>query len=86
MVSTGPRSGVDKIPMQEEYENDLESDMDLDNKIIKLGDLNQLACENLILPISTNSSMGYIAFRLVRNAKTLEFLERNCNIVWAGWK
>ena len=36
-------SGMDEIPTQEEYGNALEADTDLDKKIIKLGDLNELA-------------------------------------------
>ena len=31
--------------------------MDLDKKIVKLGELNQLAYENLILSINTNSAV-----------------------------
>ena len=47
-------SGIDKSPMQEEYENALKGDMDLDKKIIKLGELNELAYEDQILSINTN--------------------------------
>ena len=66
-------SGIDKSPMQEEYENALKGDMDLDKKIIKLGELNKLAYEDLILSIKTNSSVGKVAFRLVRNANSVDF-------------
>ena len=36
----GTTPGVDKIPMQEEYEIALEGHDDLDKKIVKLGELN----------------------------------------------
>ena len=49
-------------------------------KIVKLGELNELAYEDLIL--STNSSVGKVAFRLVINTKNLEFPEGNCKVAW----
>ena len=58
MVSTGTTPGVDKIPMQEEYERALEGDDDLNKKIVKLGELNELAYEDLILSINTRLSVG----------------------------
>ena len=69
--------GVDKIPIQEEYENTLKGDTDLNEKIVKLDEFNELVYENLTLSINTHSSVGK-AFGLVRNTKNLEFLERNC--------
>ena len=48
LVSTGNTPGVDKIPTQEEYKSALEGDKDLDKKIVKLGELNELAYEDLI--------------------------------------
>ena len=82
LVSTGITPGVDKIPMQEEYENALEGDDDLDKKIVKLGELNELAYEDLILSINTSYSVGKVAFRLVKNAKSEDFLEGNCKVAW----
>ena len=38
LVNSRSMSGVDKIPMLDEYENALEGDMDLNKKIIKLGE------------------------------------------------
>ena len=70
-------SGVDKIPMQEEYEYALKGDMDLKKKIIKLGELNELDYEDLFLSININSSVGKVACGLVRNAKSLEFPKGN---------
>ena len=51
-------------------------------KIIKLGDLNELAYEDLILPINTNSSVGKVMLGLVRNFKSLEFLKGNAKLAW----
>ena len=62
----------------------LEGDTDLNKKIIKLGDLNELAYEDLILSINTCSSVGKGAFGLVRNAKSADFLKENHKIMWDG--
>ena len=56
-VSSRSMSGIDEIPTQDEYENALEDDMDLDKKIIKLAELNDLAHEVLILFFNTTSSV-----------------------------
>ena len=47
-------------------------------KIVKLDELN----EDLILLIDNNFTVGKVAFRLVRRAKSLEFPEGNCKMVW----
>ena len=73
---------MDKIPTQEEYENALEGDDDLNKKIVKLSELNELAYEDLILLINTSSSVGKVAFGLVKNVKSEDFPERNCKVVW----
>ena len=73
LVSNGSTSGVDKIPTQDEYKNALEVDIDLEKKIIKLGELNELACEDLILSTNTRFSVGKVAFGLVKNAKSEDF-------------
>ena len=51
-------------------------------KIVKLGELNKCAYEDLILSINTSPSVGKIAFSLVKNAKSENFLERNCKVAW----
>ena len=58
LVSRRSMSGMDKIPTQDEYKNAVEVNTDLNNKIIKLGELNKLAYEALILSINTSSSVG----------------------------
>ena len=70
-----------QIPMQVEDESVLEGDEDFDKKIVKLGELNELAYEDLILWINTSSSVGRVVFGLVKNAKS-EFLEGNCKVAW----
>ena len=42
-VSCGFMSGVDKIPLHEDYENALKGDMDLNKKIVKHGESKVLA-------------------------------------------
>ena len=73
---------MDKIPIQDEYENALEGDKDLDKKIVKLDELNELAYEDLILLLNPNSSVGRVTFELVRNEKSADFLEESCKIAW----
>ena len=51
-------SGVDKNVTKEEYENTLKGDMDLKKKIIKLGELSELAYDDSILSINTSFSVG----------------------------
>ena len=75
LLSSGSTSDVDKIPTQNEYENVLESDKDLDKKIIILFELNELAYGDLTLSLNTCSSVGKVAFGLVRNAKSVDFHE-----------
>ena len=48
--------GEDKMPTQDKYDNDLNGDSELDRKVVKLGQLNELACKNLIVSISTNAT------------------------------
>ena len=82
LVSMGFTPGVDEIPMLEEHESALEGDEDLDKKIVKLGELNELVYKDLILLINTSSSVGKVAFGLVKNANSEDFLEGNCKMAW----
>ena len=75
-------SGVDKIPTQDEYKNALERDMDLDKKIVKLGELKEVAYEDLILSINTSSSVWKNAFRWVKDTKSDDFSGGNCKVAW----
>ena len=51
-------------------------------KTIKLGELHELAFEDLILSINNSSSVGKAAFGLVKNAKSEDFLKGNCKVAW----
>ena len=82
LVTSGSMSGMDKISPQDEYENAHKGDADLNEKIIKLSDLNELAYEDLILSINTSSSAGKNAFELIWNAKSADFSKGNCKIAW----
>ena len=53
LVSSGSMTGVDKIPIQKEYEIDLKDDVDINKKIVKLGELKELSCEDLFFPSIT---------------------------------
>ena len=62
---------------QDEYDNTIKCETDLDKKVVKLGDLNELAYKNLILSMNINSSVRNVACRLIQKAKSLEFVEGN---------
>ena len=85
LVSTHTTLVVDKIPTQEEYESALEGDDDLDKKILKLGELNELAYNNFIL-FKTSSSVDKVAFRLVKNAKAKIFWRETAKWHVKGWQ
>ena len=80
LVSTGATPGVEKIPTQKEYESALEGNEDLNKMIVKTGELNKLAYEDLILLINTTTSACKVAFGLVKNAKSEDFLEGICKV------
>ena len=51
-------------------------------KIVKLGESNKIAYEDLILSINTTFFVGKVAFGLVTNSKSEHFLEGNSKIAW----
>ena len=73
---------MDKILTQDEYKEALEGNEDLNKQTVKLGELNKLAYEDLILSINTSFSVGKVAFRLGKNPKSEDFLEGNCKVAW----
>ena len=77
--------GVDKIPTQDEYEEALKGNEDLDKQIIKLGELNKLVYEDLILSINTSSSVGKVVFQLVKNANMKIFWRGTVRLHGTGW-
>ena len=82
LVSIGSSSGVDKVPNEHKYEIALKGNTDLNKKIIKLGDINELAYESLIVFINTSSFVGKVVLGFVKNTKSEDFLEGNCKVVW----
>ena len=56
--------------------------MDLNKKIITLGELIELAYEDLILSTNASSSIGQVTFRLVKNVKNEDNLEGDCKVAW----
>ena len=85
LVSSGSTSGVDKILMQEQYEHAFKGDTDLDNKIVKIHWLNELAYDHLISSINTNSRVGKVAFGLARNSNTLSFGKGTEKLLGTAW-
>ena len=64
LVEEGKTVGVDKMPTQTEYENAALGTSIEDMAVTKLGELNVLAYEDILLSIDTNSSAGKVAFKL----------------------
>ena len=56
--------------------------MDLDKQIVKFGVLNELVYKDLMPSINSSSSVGKVAFGLVKNAKNAGFPKGNCKIAW----
>ena len=63
--------------MQEKYEDAFKVKIDLNKKIVKLGDLNKLAEENLILSINSGSAVRKVEF-IIYNAQRQMFPKGNC--------
>ena len=73
LVGEGCIVVVDKVPLPEEFEEAQKGDTDLDKKVAKLDELNELAHKDLILSINTSSAVKKVAFGLARNRK-VQFL------------
>ena len=68
--------------MQEEYKSAFEGVEDLNTRMVKLGELNELTYEDLIFSINTSSSVDKHVFGLVKNAKSEEFRRETAK--WHG--
>ena len=82
LVENGSTLALDIITVQEEYDEALEGNTDLNRNLIKLGDLIELVYKDLFLAINTSSLVDKALFRLVFNAKSLEFPKSNSNVAW----
>ena len=71
--------GNEVVPTQSEYDQVV---TDSDTATIKLGQLNEEAYKDLILSINTTMKQGRVAFSLVKNSKTTQYLEGNCKLTW----
>ena len=74
--------GRDKVPTQEQLDLAETSSSDSDKKILKLGELNELAYEDIVLSINHTTSSGKVAFSLIKNCKSDDFPEGNCKLAW----
>ena len=64
--------------------NVLFSDKEINKKIIKLDEINELACEDLLFLININSSVSNAAFAQVRNAKSTHFWKKTARLHGTG--
>ena len=74
--------GKVKIPTQDELTAVEDGGSDSDKKVPKIGDLNKLGYQDLILSINGESTAGRVAFNLVKKCKTPDFPEGNCKQAW----
>ena len=72
--------GTEKVPTQEQIDLAESSSSSTDKKIIKLGELNELAYKDIVLSINHTSSSGKVAFSLLRIVKV-----KNVPKETAGW-
>ncbi|MCP4747429.1 MAG: hypothetical protein GY874_15000 [Desulfobacteraceae bacterium] len=76
------QAGVDRIPTVDEYDAAVGSSEEEKKKVVKLGELNELAYEYLIFSINGNMTSGRVAFNLVKNCKRDEYPEGNSKMAW----
>ena len=69
----------------DEYESALLGYEEFDKKIVKLGELHELTYQDFILLIKTSSSIGKVAFRLVKNAKVKILQRETARWHGTGW-
>ena len=75
-------SGAAKIPTQAEIELAELGTSEEDQKILELAELNELAYEDMLLSIDTDTKAGQVAFDLVKNAKTADHPEGNSYLAY----
>ena len=64
--------GAVKIPTESEYEQAV---ADKNKEVIKIGELNEEAYEELVLCMDHTTALGRVAFGLVKNSKSAEYPE-----------
>ena len=55
---------------------------DKNKEVIKIGELNEEAYEELVLCMDHTTDLGRVAFSLVKNSKSANYPEGNCKIAW----
>ncbi len=70
--------------MQEQLELVEASSSDSDKKILKLGELDELVYNDILLSIIHTTSSGKVAFSLIKNRKSDEFPKGYCKFSWDG--
>ena len=69
--------GKETVHMHSKYDQAV---TDSDTSMIKLGQLDEVAYDDLILSINTTTKRGAVVLSLVKNSKTIKYLEGNCKI------
>ena len=69
---------MDKIPTQDEYENAMEGDADLNKKVVVLGELSELAYDDLIFLINTSFSVEKVAECRFSQGKLWDWMGQAC--------
>ncbi len=72
--------GRDKVQIQEQLKLAEASNSDSHKKILKLGELNELAYEDSVFLINHTTSSGKVAFSLIKNSKSGDFPKGNWNL------
>ena len=71
--------GREKIPTQDKLIAVEDGESDSDKKVTVVDELNKLGYEDLILSINGESMVGRVAYNLVKNCKTPDFLKATAN-------
>jgi len=74
--------GKETVPKVSAYADAEGKDDATSKKIVKLGDANEEAFEDVILSINHTTKQGKVAFSLVKNCKTSDYPEGNCKLAW----
>jgi len=74
--------GKETVPKVSAYAEAEGKDDATSKKIVKLGDANEEAFEDVILSINHTTKQGKVAFSLVKNCKTSDYPEGNCKLAW----
>ncbi len=83
LVGEGKTVGVDKVPTKTECEAAEHASSVHFEAVKKLGDLNVLLYEDIILSIDNKTAAGKVAFNLLVNTWYSEdFPEGNCRLAW----